>query len=190
MTNIKKTRIWAIFSIIISILLLDQIYANVNDSYSELPNSISIYKKELIKQNIALKSCKKTNNCNFLVDFAKVLNSKINTLTYNTKKYKYIETNYWKDAYKYILDNEDLISLKFDEYLTKELMDYNKWKILSENNWFTKSQIKTIYYNYISKIGYNKLYNLRKNCKTLRLKALYSFEIFLLLSDVRLYPLD
>lgn len=190
MVNIKKTRIWTIFSIIIFILLLDQIYANVNDSYSELPNSISIYKKELAKQNIALKSCKKTNNCNFLADFTKVLNSKINTLAYNTKKYNYIEVSYWKNAYKYILDNEDLISLKFDEYLTKELIDYNKWRILSENNWFTKSQIKTIYYNYISNIGYNKLYKFRKNSKTIRLKALYSFEIFLLFSDVRLYSLN
>jgi hypothetical protein len=158
--------------------------------FSEFPNSLNIFNKELIKQNKALKSCKKIKNCNFVIEYTKVLRSEINTLSYNSKKFKYIETNYWKSAYKYIIDNEELIDLKFDEYLTKELLDYNWWKILSIDNWYTDEEINTIYSEYIKKIWFDKLFNLRKKSKTYRDMALFSYQLHLLLLDKRLYSIN
>jgi hypothetical protein len=190
MLNIKKTLIWTIFSILMFNFWILQISADWNSWFSELPNSLNIFNKELLKENKALKSCNKTKSCNFTNEYIKVLKSEINTLKYNSKKFKYIENAYWKSAYNYLIENETLIDLKFDEYLTQELINFNSWRLLSKDNWYTNAEIKTIYSDYIRKIWFNRLYNLRKNSKTLRDKVLYSYELFLMFGDIRLYSIN
>ena len=81
-----------------------------------------------------------------------------------------------------------MIDLQFDEYLTKELIN-KTGKMLSGTNGFSKEEMLRIYSDYVSKEGFRKLYEKRRKATTSKMRALYAYEVYLIFSDVRLYPI-
>lgn len=91
-------------------------------SFSEFPDTHSIFMIELRKHNDELRTCKERKRCLFLIGYNQVLTSRIETLSNNTEPLGYIRRLYGDDSYSWIMENKDLIELQFDEWLTKELL--------------------------------------------------------------------
>lgn len=159
-------------------------------SYTELPDSSSIFTKELRKQNDALRDCKGRNQCVLLMSYTEVLRSHLDTLENNTEEFSYIRQRYGTGAYAWIIENRPTIELKFDEYLTKELLAKTNGRMLSEDNGFTKKEVVDIYRDYVFQTGFEKLDKQRTDAKTAEMRALYDFQIFAMFSDVRMYSME
>lgn len=149
-----------------------------------------MFTKELRKQNDALRGCKGRNQCVLLMSYTEVLRSHLDTLENNTEEFSYIRQRYGAGAYDWIIENRPTIELKFDEYLTKELLTRTNGKMLSEDNGFTRKEVADIYRDYVFRSGFEKLDKQRMDAKTPEMKALYDFQIFLVFNDRRLYQTD
>lgn len=141
-----------------------------SSSFSELPMSSTIFMDELRKQNNALHHCKDRRQCLLLIAYTEVLCSHINTLENNTEEFSYIRQRYGTGVYDWIMENRPTIELKFDEYLTKELLIRTDGKILSEDAGFTKQEVSNIYRDYVFKSGFEKLNNQVKEAQSPEMK--------------------
>lgn len=159
-------------------------------SYAELPDSSAIFTKELRKQNDALRDCKGRESCVLLMAYTEVLRSHLDTLENNSEEFSYIRQRYGTGVYNWIIENRPTIELKFDEYLTQEILAITNGKVLSKDNGFTEKEVFEIYRDYVFQTGFEKLDKQRMNAKTPQMRVLYDFQIFLLFTDRRLYQLD
>ena len=144
---------------------------------------------ELRKQNNALHYCKDRRQCFLLIAYTEVLCSHIATLENNTEEFSYIRHRYGTWTYDWIIENHPTIELKFDEYLTKELLAKTNGKILSKDNGFTEKEVSDIYRDYVFQSGFEKLDKQRMDAKTPEMKGLYAFQIFLIFSDRRFFQI-
>ena len=183
----SKTLLCSIFAWFLILNHSPYINAEETTTFSEFPDSYTLFNDRLLSLTKDIDNCKNTRNCEYLSDYTRVLKSDINTLLYWTKEYYYIRYYYGKKAYQFIRDNSSLLDLHFDIYLTKELMNYNQGLIVSVNNWYTKDQVSLLYSEYIKTIWYEKLNNLRNKSKTLKQKAIYEYFIYSIFTDTRLY---
>ena len=119
--------------------------------------------------------------------YTETLRSHIDTLENNIDEFAYIRQRYGTGAYDWIMENRPTIELKFDEYLTNELLVKTKGKMLSESSEFTMQEVSYIYRDYVFRDGFEKLDIRRRKAQTAQMKALYTFETFLLFSDRRLF---
>ncbi len=158
--------------------------------HSEFPDAHSIFMDELRKHNDELRTCKERKRCLFLIEYTKVLRSRIETLSNNTEPFGYIRRLYGDGSYVWIMENRDLIELQFDEWLTEELLTRTNGKILSEDAGFTTQEVHNIYYDYISKIGFHLIHEKGKTAETPQMRALYAYQAFLLFSDRRLFQIE
>lgn len=159
-------------------------------SFSELPISSSVFMDELRKQNNALHHCKDRGQCLLIIAYTEVLCSHIATLENNTEEFSYIRQRYGTGVYDWIIENRPTIELKFDEYLTKELLVITNGKILSEDNGFTEKEVSSMYRDYVFQSGFEKLNNQAKEAQSPEMKGLYAFQVFLLFSDRRLFQTE
>ncbi|MDD2487452.1 MAG: hypothetical protein PHS92_03715 [Candidatus Gracilibacteria bacterium] len=160
------------------------------DTFSEFPNSYEIFLNEAIKQSKNFGFCKGIKECIFYDEYVDVLNFHIFTLSNNLDDLYYIENQYGKYYHDWILDNRLLIEEKFDEYLTKDIMNYLGGMILNEENGFNEEQIHNIYFGYIKNEGFYKLYKAKNKTKDLKQQVIYDYMIYLLFSDIRLYKIN
>lgn len=59
--------------------------------------------------------------------------------------------------------------------------------MLVEDHGFSKREISDTYKAYVVEEALPELYELRKKAKSLRMKALYSYGVYFLMSDTRLF---
>lgn len=99
----------------------------------------------------------------------------------------YIWKQYWEDIYATLISKRSLLDAQFDKFIESErkLVAEWKYKAIMDGSWIQKEVQE--YGLYVSFIGYEKLDGMRNKAKTNLVKAVFTYFIYRLLSDERLY---
>lgn len=157
-----------------------------SSDFSEYPESRKVIVSELKARNGEMRKCSGRKRCAYLIVRSEFLLNRLETLDNGTDPLESLKRKYGKTAYDYVTENKDLIELKFDEHFTEQILRRTGWKMLSEDNGFTKAEMRRIYEDYVTEEALPELSKDMRKSKSRKMKAFYAYGVQYLLSDVRL----